>query len=205
MWSLVVPVKRLTIAKSRLLGALPGVPHAQVVLALTLDTVSAALAADTVSLLVAVTDDDAAAAELRGAGCYVVADEPDAGLNPALEHGAAYARSRAPAHGVAVLSGDLAALRTDDLVAALAAAAANPRAFVRDAAGLGTTLLTAGPGLPLAAAYGTGSADRHLRSGAVELAAGDSLRRDIDTAADLAVAAALGLGPRTSALLRPVN
>lgn len=201
MWSLVVPVKRLTLAKSRLTGALPGVPHADLVLALMLDTVSAALAASSVAGLVAVTDDDVAGAALRRAGAVVVPDEPDAGLNDALEHGAAYVRSVAPTDGIAVLSADVAALRTADLVAALLSAAAHPRTFVRDAVGTGTTLLCALPGSVLGAAFGAGSADAHARSGAIELPAGDSLRRDVDTAADLAVAAGLGLGPHTSVLL----
>lgn len=201
MWSLVVPVKRLTIAKSRLVGAVPGVRHCDLVLALAVDTVTAALRAAPVTRLVAVTDDPAVAAVLRAIGADVVPDEPAAGLNPALEHGAAYARSIAVADGVAVLSADVAALRTDDLAAALTAAAPHPRTFVRDLSGLGTTLLTAGPRSPLEAAFGSDSAQAHLRSGAVELTAGDSLRSDIDTAADLTAATALGLGPRLSALL----
>ena len=43
-WAVVVPVKRLAGAKSRLRGALPGVPHRELALALVLDTLTAALA-----------------------------------------------------------------------------------------------------------------------------------------------------------------
>jgi 2-phospho-L-lactate/phosphoenolpyruvate guanylyltransferase len=198
-WSVVVPVKRLDLAKSRLyVAGRPRLDHQALALSLALDTVAAAVrAADRVLV---VTDDPEAAAAVRRAGALVVPDEPDAGLNPALAHGAARAARLAPADGVALLSADLPALRPAELAAALRAAAQHPRAFVPDAAGTGTTLLAARPGRPPHPAYGRDSAAAHRASGAVELA-GDwpSLRRDVDTTADLAVAAALGLGPATAA------
>jgi 2-phospho-L-lactate guanylyltransferase len=130
-----------------------------------------------------------------------VPDSPDAGLNPALEHGAAEATRMAPSWGVAVLGSDLPALRPAELAAALAATPAGGRAFVADFAGTGTTLLAASSGVPLAPAYGLGSAAAHARSGAVALAGPwCSLRRDVDTAADLAAAAQLGLGTHCLAL-----
>lgn len=76
------------------------------------------------------------------------------------------------------------------------------RGYVADAPGGGTVLLAAPAGVPLAPRFGPGSAAAHAASGALPLA-GDwpSLRRDVDTPADLAAAAGLGLGPRTAALL----
>jgi len=197
----VVPVKRLQVAKSRLYA--PGRPrpdHAALALALVVDTVAAAGAAAAVARVLVVTDDPAAAAAVRAAGALVVGDEPDAGLNPALAYGAGRAAATDPAAGVALLSADLPALRPAELTAALTAAAGHPRSFVPDAAGGGTTLLAARPGVPVDPRYGPGSAAAHLASGAVGLA-GDwpSLRRDVDTAADLVAAAALGLGPATRA------
>ncbi|HYT10663.1 MAG TPA: 2-phospho-L-lactate guanylyltransferase [Mycobacteriales bacterium] len=200
-WSVVVPVKRLDMAKSRLYAAgRPRPEHAALALALALDTVSAAAASPAVARVVVVTDDPDAAAAVRAAGAVVVADEPDAGLNPALTHGAARAATLAPADGVALLSADLPALRPAELSAALVAGAPYPRSFVADAAGSGTTLLAAGPGVPPRPGYGRGSAATHRRSGAVPLT-GDwpSLRRDVDTPADLAAAAVLGLGAATRA------
>ncbi|MEV6813934.1 2-phospho-L-lactate guanylyltransferase, partial [Micromonospora sp. NPDC051296] len=75
------------------------------------------------------------------------------------------------------------------------------RRFVADAPGTGTVLLAAPPGVPLDPRFGPDSAAAHLASGAHPLA-GDwpSLRRDVDTAGDLAAALRLGLGPRTAAL-----
>ncbi|MBT8225045.1 MAG: 2-phospho-L-lactate guanylyltransferase, partial [Dactylosporangium sp.] len=71
-----------------------------------------------------------------------------------------------------------------------------------DAAGTGTVLLTAPSPAVLAPAFGGGSAGTHEASGARRLdGAWPGLRRDVDTAADLAVAVDLGTGPRTCALL----
>ncbi|PWR10558.1 2-phospho-L-lactate guanylyltransferase, partial [Micromonospora acroterricola] len=86
---------------------------------------------------------------------------------------------------------------------------AGVRRCVPDAPGGGTVLLAAPPGVPLDPRFGVGSAAAHAASGALPLT-GDwpSLRRDVDTAADLTAAARLGLGPRTAALLaagRPVR
>jgi 2-phospho-L-lactate guanylyltransferase len=198
-WSVIVPVKRLPAAKTRLKDPRRApADHAALALALALDTVRAAAGSPAVARVVVVTDDADAGRAVRTLDAVVVRDEPDAGLNPALAHGASAARQIAPEDGVAVLSADLPALRPAELTAALTAAAATGRAFVPDTAGTGTTLLAAAPGAPLDPRYGPGSRDDHRASGAVELA-GDwpSLRRDVDTAADLAEAAALGLGPAT--------
>ncbi|MGI8695511.1 MAG: 2-phospho-L-lactate guanylyltransferase [Mycobacteriales bacterium] len=201
-WSVVVPLKALAQAKSRLYadGSVTA-DHDELVLALALDTVTAALAARAASRVVVVTDDQRASAALLRIGAIVIADGPGAGLNPALEYGASTARSLAPLDGIAVLPSDLPALRPIELDAALRAAAA-PRAFVADADGIGTTLLTAQPGTPLDPRYGNGSRAAHAAGGAVELT-GDwpSLRRDVDTPAALHDAVELHVGEVTRAIL----
>jgi 2-phospho-L-lactate/phosphoenolpyruvate guanylyltransferase len=195
----VVPAKRLAVAKTRLrpLTAGSADPHTAWVLALLADTVAAATASPAVARVVVVTDDPDAVAVVRGLGADTVPDEPDRGLNPALVHGALAA---GPGR-VAALSSDLPALRADELTAALAAAGgAVPRCFVPDAGGTGTTLLTA-VGVPLDPAFGRGSAAAHRAGGARELdGPWPGLRRDVDTAEDLRAALALGVGPRTAAL-----
>ena len=78
------------------------------------------------------------------------------------------------------------------------------RSFVTDAAGTGTVLLAAPPGAVLEPCFGAGSAAAHEASGAVPLnGAWPSLRRDVDTLADLAEAFRLGVGPRTAARRPP--
>jgi 2-phospho-L-lactate guanylyltransferase len=199
-WSVVVPAKRLAVAKTRLRPLTDRVPHAHeaLVLAILADTVAAALACPAVAEAVVVTDEPAAAELVGRLGARTVGDEPDSGLNAALEHGARAAGGDA----VAALSSDLPALRPGELAAALDAAAASPRCFVPDGEGTGTTLLTA-VGTPLRPLFGRGSSARaHSEDGAVPLA-GDwpGLVRDVDTSAGLRAALALGVGRWTADLL----
>jgi 2-phospho-L-lactate guanylyltransferase len=200
-WSVLMPVKVLDRAKSRL-AELAGPRRAELALALARDTVTAVLRTDQAARAVVITDDPAAGAILRELGALVVSDEPRDGLNAALRHGAALAAARWPGCGTAALSADLPALRPAELARALTAAAAWPTAFVADAPGDGTTLYTAAPGAAFRPAFGLASRARHAASGAAELELTDipGLRRDVDTPADLRDAAALGLGPHTAPL-----
>jgi 2-phospho-L-lactate/phosphoenolpyruvate guanylyltransferase len=200
-WSVLMPVKVLEQAKSRL-AALAGERRGELALALACDTVTAVLACAEVARVIVVTDDQVAGTALAELGALVVPDEPRDGLNAALRYGAGYASARWPGDGSAALSADLAALRADEIGRALRAASAWPTAFVADAAGDGTTMYTAAPGTPFRPAFGLGSRARHAAGGAVELDLGaiPGLRRDVDTPADLRGAAALGLGPRSAPL-----
>ncbi len=206
-WSLVIPVKVLARAKSRLAGVagtagLAGAQRAELALAMAADTVAAAVACPQVGTVIVVTDDQVAGADLGGLGAVVIPDEPAGGLNAALVFGAAYADSHWPGRGRAGLAADLPALRPADLALALAAAAALPQAFVPDADGRGTTMYTAGPGTAFGPRFGPGSRENHLAGGAVELEFPglSGLRQDVDTPADLRLAAGIGLGPRSAAL-----
>lgn len=213
-WIVVLPLKRLGAAKSRLEHP----DRAALALAMATDTAAAAAAAgpDLVAGVLLVTNDPAASAAITGDGLahpddrptpvVAIPDLPDRGLNPALRHGARAVARRWPGHGVAALSADLAALRPGELRAALLAAPAAGRAVLADAAGTGTVLLCAAPGSPLLPHFGVGSHARHVRSGAFDLtgplaAAVPGLRRDVDTVADLAAARLLGVGPATRAVL----
>lgn len=198
-WSLVVPVKVLARAKTRMAAAAG--PHREALaLAVAADTVAAALRCARVRDVIVVTDDPLPAADLAALGARIVPDVPDAGLNPALVYGAGRGRELSPDAGVGALSADLPALRPDELARVLDAAAAEPEAFVPDAAGVGTTLYTARPGVAFAPAFGGGSRAAHRSRGAAEilLPATDSVRRDVDTPEDLRAALALGTGPRTA-------
>lgn len=200
-WWLVVPVKPLARAKSRL--GLPAPERSRLALAFAVDTVSAALRASTVAGVLVVTDDPTAADTLAGRGALVAGDEPDSGLNPALAHGAALLARRRPGHGVAALSADLPALRPEQLDRTLLAAGGLSRSYLPDAAGVGTTLLAAVRATELAPRFGVRSRLDHAASGAVELPLRgvDSVRRDVDTRADLREAIRLGVGPATDAVL----
>jgi 2-phospho-L-lactate guanylyltransferase len=199
-WSLVIPVKVLAIAKSRLTG-LAGQRRAELALAMAADTVTAAAACPVVDSVVVVTADAAAAALLSGLGAHVVPDEPEGGLNPALTFGAERADEFWPGRGRAGLAADLPALAPAELGRALTEAARVPEGFVADADGTGTTLYTARPGTAFWPRFGTGSRAAHLSAGVAELRLPGlaGLRRDVDTVADLRDAARIGLGPHTAA------
>ncbi|MFJ8790150.1 2-phospho-L-lactate guanylyltransferase [Streptomyces sp. NPDC102462] len=200
-WTLVIPLKPLALAKSRLSDTAADGLRPGLALAFAQDTVAAALACAAVRDVAVVTDDAVAGPELAALGARIVPDEPGDGLNAALAHAAEVVRSARPKAPVAALNADLPALRPPELARVLDAAAAFPRAFLPDAAGIGTTLLAATPGRELRPAFGGDSRARHGASGAVELRldAVDSVRQDVDTGDDLRAALALGVGPRTAA------
>ena len=205
-WAVVVPVKELTLAKTRL-ASFGDAARADLALAMAADVVLAAQAAAHVAIVLVVTNDARAAAELGALGARVVADVPDAGLNAALADGARLVRVDDAEVAVAAVSGDLPALRSDELDRALVDAAAHPRALVADAAGTGTTMLTARPGVTLEPRYGPGSRQVHLDAGAwlLDSTAYPGLARDVDTVDDLQAALGLGVGPRTAELLRALG
>jgi 2-phospho-L-lactate guanylyltransferase len=202
-WLVVVPVKVLAAAKSRLAGldGLTDASRAELALAMAADTVAAASASEAVERVVVVTDDRGAAGELSAPGVLVLPDQPRNGLNAALAFGAAQAQRHWPGRGTAGLAADLPALSPAELSGALIAAARLPEAFVPDAAGTGTTLYTARPGTAFRPRFGPASRRAHAAGGAAELdlPVSSGLRRDVDTPGDLRAAIALGVGRRTAA------
>lgn len=202
-WVVVLAVKPLSLAKSRLARA----DRSALTLAMAADTAAVAAGIDAVAGVLVVTDDEDARALLAPVAA-IVPDRPAAGLNAALSFGAAEAVSRWPVAGVAVLAPDLPALRRQALAEALEMAAGHRRTIVADAVGTGTVLLTAAAGAALEPAFGPGSRGLHLASGAIDLtdllAPGNAtagLRHDVDTAADLEVAIRIGVGPATTRVL----
>lgn len=200
-WTLVVPLKPLAQAKSRLADTADDGLRPGLALAFAQDTVAAALACPAVRDVAVVTDDARAGRDLAVLGAAIIPDAPGSGLNAALAHGAGVIRSTRPGSPVAALNADLPALRPPELTRVLDAASEFPRAFLPDAAAIGTTLLAATPGRELLPAFGTDSRARHRASGAVELRLSevDSVRQDVDTGDDLRNALALGVGPHTAA------
>lgn len=192
-WTVLLPAKALPDAKSRLAPASASpADHRALVDAIRHDTAAAARGAPNVVRVLVVVD--------RGAPAPDVIVQSGPGLNAALDEAAAIAAARWPDDGVAALVGDLPALRADELAEALHAAAAHGRGYVPDHQGTGTTLLTAAPGVALRPRFGLASAARHAAE-ATLLPAGPGLRHDVDTAADLEAAVALGLGAATASVL----
>jgi 2-phospho-L-lactate guanylyltransferase len=176
-FALVVPVKTLTLAKSRLTGFADDVRR-DLASAFALDALAAALACPAV------------------ASVAVVTGEPDLALNRALS---AAVRTQ-PAGPVAAMLGDLPCLVPGDLEQALASVQDN--GFVADSGGTGTTLVAVHDATSFTPHFGVGSRAAHLAAGLTEVTlAVPTLRRDVDTAEDLAAAERLGLGPRTTGVL----
>lgn len=195
-WQLIVPIKPVASGKSRLAASGGGPALAT---AIAVDTVAAAAACAAVDAVFVVTADRAFDAVLGGLDrVYRVAEPAPRGISAAVTTGLAVV---GPAPRVAVLLGDLPALDPAELAAALAAARGLDRAFVADAEGTGTTMVTADRA-SLYSAFGPDSAAAHRAAGLVELEvpASSGLRLDLDTPERLD--ALLGrLGPATSAAL----
>ncbi|GAB3253385.1 2-phospho-L-lactate guanylyltransferase [Kineosporia babensis] len=204
-WTMVLPLKGGPKAKSRL--AAP----AALATAIALDCLDAVLATPAVSRVVVVTADALLTGSATAAGAEVRGESrPGSGLLAAIEDGL-----RGLEGPCAVLLGDLPALRPADLDLALQSASqalttsppsrrtAPDMVFVPDADGIGTVLLAAREPGRMRPSFGPSSARKHAESGALKLELDlPALRRDVDTQADLRAAAALGLGPRTGALLQ---
>lgn len=199
-WSVIVPVKRPDVGKSRLAAAV-GERRPVLARAFAADTVAAVRASPLVERVVVVTDDTDVAADARALGAVVVSDGPTPGLNAALLHG--LDAIGADVDAVAALTGDLPALRTAELDRVLADAATHRTAVLSDAAGIGTTIYTALSAAEFAPHFGGRSRAAHRLGGAAELDRTDvpSARRDVDTEVDLWDAQRLGVGPRTAAVL----
>jgi len=124
-------------------------------------------------------------------------------LNAAIAEGIRVAHELWPLSHVGVLTGDLPALTVADVERTLGAAAGHDRAMVADEEGIGTTTLLARAGVALTPRFGAGSRAAHEAAGhhPLDLPASSSIRRDVDTVADLAEVLRRGVGAHTSALI----
>jgi 2-phospho-L-lactate guanylyltransferase len=197
---LIVAVKRLAAAKTRLAPVFSAPTREKVVLAMLVDTLTAAARVESVRGITVVTPDDVAAAAARQLGAEVLSDPTPEGhpdpLNNAITAAEQVVTRSFP--NIVVLQGDLPALQTQELAEAITAARHHERSFVADRLGTGTAALCAF-GTALDPRFGPDSCAQHRHSGAIELTgAWPGLRCDIDTPSDLAVARRLGMGTATS-------
>ena len=203
---LVIAVKRLAAAKTRLAPVFSAATREAVVLAMMVDTIRAALAVPALQSVTVVTPDRVAADTARELGAQALTDPTPDGhgdpLNNAIAAAEAVVRESTP--NIIALQGDLPALQPQELAEAIATARSYPRSFVGDRHGTGTSALFAFD-VPLEPRFGPDSARRHQHSGAIELTgAWPGLRCDIDTPDDLMVARRLGVGSATvQAIGRP--
>lgn len=203
--ALIVAVKRLAAAKTRLAPVFSARTREKVVLAMLIDTLTAASAVGSVGSITVITPDDDAAAAAAGLGANVLSDPTPEGHADPLNNAISVAARALAADfaNIVVLQGDLPALQTQELAEAITAARGYRRSFVADRLATGTAALCAF-GEDLEPKFGADSAARHRRSGAIELTgAWPGLRCDVDTPADLSAARRLGVGGATARAIAP--
>jgi 2-phospho-L-lactate/phosphoenolpyruvate guanylyltransferase len=186
--TVVVPAKRLELAKSRL--AIPDRMRRALSLAFLADTVAMTLSSRQVGQVLVVTCDPEIASTAGAEGADILWESQPMGLNEAIDLGRDHVRDVRPASHVAVLVGDLPTLALADLDDAFAQFRTRSRPlFVADHCGSGTTFLAHPAGSRPTVCFGPGSAHRHVRAG---FAPADgklaSLRLDIDTWQELETA-----------------
>jgi 2-phospho-L-lactate guanylyltransferase len=184
--SLVVLAKDSHAAKTRL--QLPREEARRLALDLAASTVRAGLAAETVGTVLVVTSDPDIALDAREAGAEVVAEPSPLGMNRAAALGRRQALAAPPHTPVAVIVADLPELHPADLdVVVREFLSTGAPLYVPDHEGTGTTFLVHGPDQRPGFGFGRHSAAMHHRLGYRRARSGPpSLRRDLDTAEDLA-------------------
>jgi 2-phospho-L-lactate guanylyltransferase len=184
--SLVVLAKDTRCAKTRL--QLPREEARRLALGLAASTVRAGVAAGTVDAVLVVTSDPDIALDAREAGADVAAEPRPLGMNRAAALGRRRALEALPDSPVAVVVADLPELRPGDLDAVVREfLATRIPLFVPDHEGTGTTFLVHGPERCPGFGFGRHSSAMHHLLGYRRANAGPpSLRRDLDTAEDLA-------------------
>lgn len=190
MIAALVPVKRLSASKSRLLPELDLEQREALSLAMLRDVLEALTRAERIDRIAVVTPDDDVAQAAREAGAEPVLFR-DPGLNPALEAAASELALR-PEDALLVLLGDVAGVlpfEVDVLCASLEAGS-GPTAVLAPASDGGSAALLRRPADAIAAHFGADSAKRHRDAAE---AAGVAFRElplpslaiDLDTAEDV--------------------
>lgn len=209
----VIAVKDLAAAKTRLADAFDDVDRARLVVAMFRDTVVAAHAVDSVGAVTVVTPDPAVSVAALELGARVVREPCDisphdsvARLNQAFAAAASMVRDEGD-DDIIALQADLPALRSDELADAYRLAPGGTRSVVSDHHGTGTAaLILKGRLEEFTPLFGPASARRHRESGANDLRGlWPGLRLDVDTIDDVRAAHALGVGHATAEVLRSLG
>lgn len=199
-WVAVVPVKDPKLAKSRL-GPQLEPWRTDLAAAFATDLLTALLASSRIELVVVVGGRRLPTELLDHERLRTLPDPGD--LNAAVSHGIAWTRRQRPAAATLVLAADLPAATDAAIDHLLGSAPSEPLLVIPDLEGIGSTGLLIGPETEVIPAFGAESLARHQAAGAavVELPGIERLRRDVDTAAQLAAAIDLGVGERTRSVL----
>lgn len=184
----IVPVKRLTEAKSRLTGVLDAADRSALMLAMLADVLMNLRRSRGIGRVVVVTDDREVRHRAIAEGAEVVADHDSGSHSAAALRG--IAAVAAPTDRVLLAPGDCPLVRVEELDELLLEPQP-PVVVIPDRHGLGTNALLLDPPDAIDPSFGEGSRARHLElaasagvEGAVRVV--PSLALDIDTPDDLA-------------------
>ena len=205
-WTVVVPVKSLPDAKSRLLPA-DDPTRPELALSFLQDVLAALHGSNSVSDVLVVTDDERVRGTVAASSARWLPESPHRGLNPAAAFGAAQVPGDS---AVAIIAGDLPCSNPECIARVLALADGHERSFISDAQGIGTTMLMDRAAAACSPAFGERSRARHAQLGYVDIGLDADIdtrrllaraRRDVDTQVDLWDARRIGVGAATEAVL----
>ncbi len=204
-WTVVIPVKPWSEAKSRLAAHHPA--PALLARAFLEDVLVAVTCVPRVRRIIVVSHDAEVAEVAHAHGAVTIDDTGHPGINAAIARGA---DACWPGTALAALVSDLPWLTPRSLDRALALGEEHPTSFLPDLDGTGTTLWMSASTLGLPSRFGPQSRAAHAASGATDLMqahpqAGDDVRParcDADTANALSGHHGLVLGARTRGALQ---
>lgn len=201
-WTAIVPVKRLSEAKSRLRAEQPGADAwARAFLS---DVLAAIAGVERIVTTIVATSDAEVSTIARDGGAIVIDDSAVPGINRAVMHAATYAPAGA---GIAVVVSDLPLLTPEALGRVLTYADGHRTSFLADLEGTGTTMWMTHDREDLPPQFGNRSRAAHTAAGAHDIVLEHDdpallpARTDIDTVTDLQRARASLLGPATRHLM----
>lgn len=197
-WQVLVPVKALDMAKSRLELVAP--MRRSLAMAMLHDVAEACTQAEGVGAVTVVSADDEAVDVPATASLRCRGEDLNEDLVAAIDA----TRRSLPDVGIAIVVADLPALRAVDLKAVLDAAPRDRASFVAGRDG-GTTVLILPAGVDVEPSFGPGSAARHAVVATSCADAAPGVRCDVDSMDDLNEAARLGVGRHTVAWLREMR
>ncbi len=215
VWTVLIPMKPLAEAKTRLresqqVGATPSA--SDLAQAFLRDVISAAQGAVRTSRVVVTGEDPAIATLARQSGAHflpeptaaAVGDHDKTSLNAAIAAALGSVKAEYGSHPIVVVTGDLAALRSESLDSILSAVEdLGESGFVADTAGTGTTMLALLPTTAANPRFGSDSAAAHRSQDIRDVShhASADARLDVDTPADLHAALILGVGSHTERVM----
>ncbi len=203
-----IPVKPLATAKTRLAGVLAPAERRALVLAMLDDVLEVLAEVPQLAGVALVGGDAELARHLAGRALRLLA-EPEPGLNAALRAASAELAA-AGAERLLILPADIPGLDRAAVEALLASGGEPAVALVAASADGGTNALLLAPPTLLAPAFGPGSCARYRQAAAAlgvapKLLDLPQVALDIDRPADLLALESLAGAPRTRALLRRLD